>query len=55
MAMSKLLMIAVFLVILWVVLRIALALTGAFLHLLWIAALVLAVMWLFDKLRGKKA
>jgi hypothetical protein len=53
--MSKLLIFAIVLVILWAVLRIALALTGAFLHLLWIAALVLAAMWLFEKLRGKKA
>lgn len=53
--MSKLLALAIFLVILWVVLRIALALTGAFLHLLWIGAVVLAVMWLLGKLKGKKA
>lgn len=53
--MSKLLSIAVFLLILWVVLRVALALTGVFLHLLWVAAIILAVMWVIQKVRGKKA
>jgi hypothetical protein len=52
--MSKVLVLAVFLLILWVVLRLALALTGVFLHLLWIAAIILAVMWLVGKIRGKK-
>ena len=50
--MSKLLILAVFLVILWVILRVALALTGVFLHLLWVAAIVLAIIWLVGKLRG---
>lgn len=53
--MSKVLVLAVFLLILWVILRLALALTGVFLHLLWIAAIILAVMWLVGKIRGKKA
>jgi hypothetical protein len=53
-SMSKLLIIAVLLLIAWVVLRLALALTGAFLHLLWIIAVVLAVMWLIGKIRGTK-
>ena len=52
--MSKLLSLAVFLLIVWVVLRVALAVTGVFLHLLWIAAVILAVMWLIGKLRGTK-
>ncbi|MEO5915858.1 MAG: hypothetical protein ABIS50_16600 [Luteolibacter sp.] len=51
--MNSLLGTAVFLLILWVVLRIALAVTGAFLHLLWIVALVLAVLWVYGKIRGK--
>jgi len=51
-SMSKLLILAVFLVILWVILRVALALTGVFLHLLWVAAIVLAIIWLVGKLRG---
>ena len=44
--MSKLLLLAIFLVILWVVLRVALAITGVVLHLLWIIAIILAVLWL---------
>ena len=53
-AMSKLLVLAVFLLILWVILRVALAVTGVFLHLLWIFAIILAVLWLVGKLRGSK-
>ncbi len=52
--MSKLLAIAIFLLILWVILRVALALTGVFLHVLWILAIILAVMWLIGKFRGGK-
>lgn len=52
--MSKLLVLAIFLLILWVVLRVALALTGVFLHGLWIIAVVLAVLWLVGRLRGGK-
>lgn len=51
--MSKVLILAIFLLVLWVVLRVALAVTGLFLHLLWIFAIILAVMWLIGKLRGK--
>lgn len=50
--MSKLLGLAVFLLILWVILRVALALTGVALHLLWIAAVIFAILWLVGKLRG---
>lgn len=49
----KLLILAAFLLILWVVLRLALALTGAFLHLIWIAAVIIAIIWLIGKIRGK--
>lgn len=52
--MSKLLLLAAVLLILWVVLRVALAVTGAFLHLFWIIAVILAVLWLIGKLRGSK-
>ncbi len=51
--MSKLLILAILLAIAWVVLRVALAVTGVFLHLLWIIAVVLVVLWLVGKLRGK--
>ena len=46
---------AVFLLILWVVLKVALAVTSGLLHLLWIAAVVMLVMWLVGKLRGSKS
>ncbi len=52
--MSKFLVLAIFLLILWVVLRVALALTGVFLHLLWILAVIFAVLWLVGKLRGNE-
>lgn len=52
--MSKLLVLALLLLTMWVILRVALAVTGVFLHLLWIVALVLAVLWIIGKLRGSK-
>lgn len=52
-SMSSLLGTAFFLLILWVVLRLALAVTGVFLHFLWIIAIVLAILWVVGKLRGK--
>lgn len=51
--MSKNLFLVIFLLILWVVLRVVLAVTGFFLNVLWILAIIFAVMWLFSKLRGK--
>lgn len=51
--MSKLLLLAVVLLIAWVILRVALAITGVFLHLIWIIALVLMVLWLVGKIRIK--
>lgn len=50
--MSYLLSLAVLLLILWIILKVALALTGVFLHLLWIIAVILAVVWLVRKFRG---
>ena len=52
--MSKFLILAAFLLILWLVLRVALVITSVFLHLLWIVAIILAVVWLVGKLRGSK-
>lgn len=52
--MSKLLGLAAFLLILWVILWVALKITGLFLHLLWVAAIILFVVWLVGKIRGKK-
>jgi hypothetical protein len=48
----KLLIIAVFLLVAWALLRFTLAVTGAFLHLLWIIAIIMLVMWLIGKIRG---
>jgi len=52
--MSKLLALAAFLLTLWVILWVALKVTGVFLHILWIAAIILVVLWVFGKLRGAK-
>ena len=43
---------AAVLLILWIVLKVALAVTSGLLHLLWIAAVVMMVVWLVGKLRG---
>jgi high-affinity Fe2+/Pb2+ permease len=42
---------AVVLLIVWLALRLALAITSGLLHLLWIAAIVMLVLWVVDKLR----
>lgn len=52
--MSKLLSVAFLLLVIWVVLKVALAITSVTLHLLWIIAVILAVLWLFGKIRGRK-
>lgn len=52
-ATHTLLWLAIVLVIGWVVLRVALAMTGMALHLLWIAAIILFVIWLFNLVRGR--
>jgi len=39
---------------LWVILWLALKITGVFLHLLWIIAIILVVMWVIGKIRGNK-
>lgn len=52
--MSKLLVLAVLLLVSWIILRVALAITGVFLHVLWIAAILLAVLWMVGKLRSSK-
>jgi hypothetical protein len=51
--MSKLLLLSFLLLVIWVVMRVALAVTGIFLHVLWIIAVILAILWLVGKLRGK--
>ncbi len=51
-ATHTLLWLAVLLIVAWLVLRLALAMTGAALHLLWIAGLIMFVMWLVGLMRG---
>ena len=54
MKMKALIAIALLLIIAWVVLRIALAITSGLLNLLWIVALVMLVMWVWEKIRPKR-
>jgi hypothetical protein len=42
---------AIVLLVIWVVLRLALAVTSGLLHLLWIAAVIMFVMWLVKRVR----
>ncbi len=42
---------AVVLVVIWVVLRVALALTSVALHLLWIGAIIFAIVWVMRQFR----
>ena len=53
--MNSLVWLAIVAVVIWIVLRVALAITSGILHLLWIAAIIMFVMWLYHKVRGKKA
>ena len=43
---------AVVLLILWVILRLAVAITSGLLHILWIAAIIMFVVWAVGKVRG---
>ena len=52
--MSKLLVLAILLLVVWVVLKVALAITSVSLHLMWIVAIVLAILWVVGKIRGPK-
>lgn len=51
--MHPLLVLAIFLALAWLILRMALAVTGFFLHLLWIAAILLVLVWLVRKVIGR--
>ncbi len=48
--MNSLVWFALLLIIIWVVARVFLAVTGAFLHLLWIVAVILFLVWAFTKI-----
>ena len=47
-----LIFLALVLVVIWVVLRVALAVTSGVLHLLWIGAIIFAIIWLINHLRS---
>jgi hypothetical protein len=53
--MNSLALLAVVLLVAWIVLKMALAVTSVALHLLWVAALVMLVVWAIGKLRGRAA
>ena len=53
--MNSLALLAVVLLVAWIVLKMALAVTSVALHLLWVAALVMLVIWAIGKLRGRAA
>ena len=53
--MNFLVALAALLLVVWIVLKLTLAITGALLHLLWIAAVVMFAIWLIGKLRGSGA
>ena len=48
--MNTLIYFAIALVILWVVARVFLALTGVLLHLIWIVAVIFLVVWIIRKI-----
>jgi hypothetical protein len=51
--MGKILILAVFLLIAWLILRFAFALAAGALHILWIIAVILFILWIIGKIRGK--
>jgi hypothetical protein len=50
--MNSLTWLGVVLIIVWIVARVALAMTGALLHLIWILALVLLAIGIIRRLKG---
>jgi len=49
----SLLWIAILLVVVWVVVRVILAVTSVALHLLWIVAIIAAVIWLIGRVSSR--
>jgi len=45
-------LLAVVLMMIWVVARVTLAVTSVALHLLWVAAIILAIVWLIGRLKS---
>jgi len=50
--MNSFLWIAILLVVIWVVARLFLAVTGALLHVLWIIGIILLIVWAIKKFAG---
>jgi hypothetical protein len=46
-------LVALLLIVLWITARVTLAVTGFFLHLLWIIGVIMMVIWLVGLLRKK--
>ena len=53
--MNSLVWLAVVLIVAWLILRLALAVTSGLLNLLWIIAIVVFIVWAFGKLRGRSS
>jgi hypothetical protein len=53
MKMKGLIAIALLLIVAWVVLRVALAVTSGLLHVLWIVAIIMLCVWAWGQLRAK--
>lgn len=51
--MNKLLSLAVLLLVIWLILRVALATAGFLLNVLWVLAGILVILWIIGKFRGK--
>ena len=51
--MNSLVWLAVLFIVAWLVLKLALAVTSGLLHVLWIVAVIMFVLWLIGKVRGK--
>ena len=51
---STFIWLALVLMVLWVVLKVALAITSVALHLLWIGAIIFFVCWIFGQFTGNK-
>lgn len=47
--MNSLVWLAILLIVIWIVLRVFLALTSVALHVLWIIGVILFLVWLFKK------
>jgi hypothetical protein len=52
--MNSLLWLAIVIVIAWIILRLVLAVTSGLIHLLWVAAIIMLIMWVIGKVRGRR-